>query len=348
MQMLPLAAILVIKAAVLGPAAGWHWPAPGEEAVGAGQAAHAFEEPAPDDGPPGSIVFVGDIMLARDVERTLYSLGPAHLFAGLGDLFAAGAVVGNFEASVPEAHQPTPNFEFKFSVAAGHLQLLADAGLTHLSLANNHALDHGASGYRNTVRELSGRGLAAFGHPSSVSGGSVAYVEMGDERVALIALNATFGYPAEAVWKAVVEEAAAETDFQIVYIHWGEEYELIHDAAQEIFAKSLIEAGADLIVGHHPHVVQDVWRYGGAVVFYSLGNLIFDQYWNDEVRTGLAIELLREEGKRSLRLVPVESKTVRLQPRPMAEKEKADFLDHLARRSDPALSSAIGRGLIEL
>lgn len=295
------------------------------------------------------IVFVGDIMLARSVERSLLSLPQDHALLQMKELFKDNFVVGNFEASVPLVHEPTPNFTFKFSVTPQLLPILAEAGIKYLSLANNHALDYGNDGYRNTLKQLEENDLIPFGHPSLVSGSSVSYINLQGKKVAIIAMSNLFTLPAAAEWGPVLEEASSKSDLQIVYIHWGEEYELVHSGSDEVFAKELIDAGVDVIVGHHPHVVQDIWRYGDGIVFYSLGNFIFDQYWEDAVLNGLALELSYiDEEDWEVRLVPVESKSVRLQPREMVGQERQTFLNLLSERSDPALMESIKKGVISL
>ncbi|MEX2341017.1 MAG: CapA family protein [Candidatus Paceibacterota bacterium] len=295
------------------------------------------------------IVFVGDIMLARSVEKSLLSLPAEHAFLGVKELFKDTFVVGNFEASVPTVHEPTPNFTFKFSVTPRLLPILTEAGVTHLSLANNHALDYGAAGYRNTVMELRRHELTAFGHPILVSSSSISYIELDNKKVAVIAVSNLFTKPSVTEWEPVISEANRSSDLQVVYIHWGNEYELIHSEKQRKFAKELIDAGVDIVVGHHPHVVQDIWRYGDGVVFYSLGNFIFDQYWKDDVLNGLALDMSFEEHIGwQIRLVPVESKSVRLQPREMVGEEREAFLVGLADRSDPGLADGIMAGVISL
>lgn len=295
------------------------------------------------------IVFLGDIMLARSVEKTLLNLPREHAFLMMNDLFNNNVVVGNFEASVPVVHEPTPNFTFKFSVTPELLPILTNANVTYLSLANNHALDHGADGYRNTLNELRKNRLIPFGYPTSLSTSSVSYIDLDEKRVAVIALSNLFYNPEESEWKPVVEEAIRNSDMQTVYIHWGNEYELVHSKKDELFAKDLIDAGVDIIVGHHPHVVQDIWRYKDGVVFYSLGNFIFDQYWEDAVLTGLVLDLSYLDGNAwQVRLVPVESKSVRLQPREMIATQREIFLSELAARSDPSLTQSIEEGLISL
>lgn len=302
---------------------------------------------AREHGLPG-VVFLGDIMLARDVERRAPELLPEHQLTRLSHLLADAVVVGNFEASVPEVHEPTPSMVMKFSVPNKALNVLVEAGITHLSLANNHALDHGPTGFSNTVREFRLRGLEPVGHPSDVAASSVSYIESGDKILAILALNATYGYPKENEWGPVLEVARARSDAQIAYIHWGDEYEIRHSDAQEDFAHALIDAGIDLVVGHHPHVVQDVSHYNDRMIFYSLGNTVFDQYFSSRVTEGLVLKLSLEDDEWRAFLHPVETRSVKTQPREMSEDESKIFLESLAERSDTALREDILAGSLPL
>lgn len=301
-----------------------------------------------EEGKRDSIVFVGDIMLARDVEKKLALFGTTYPFAAIKDKLYAKTTVGNFEAAIPAVHKPTESFKMVFSVATQNLDALVDGGITHLSLANNHSLDHGVAAYANTITSLTDRHFVPFGHATQVSTSSVKYVEVDGQKVALIAIGAVFGYPLESAWKPVVEAAASSSDLQVVYIHWGDEYEIVHNDKQEAFAHSLIDSGVDLIVGHHPHVVQDIERYHGKLIFYSLGNFIFDQYFSQAVQEGLILELSKEKSGWQVAIEPVESKTVRIQPRVMNDMDKSVFLSQLASRSDSGLLKEILDGSLSL
>lgn len=294
-----------------------------------------------------SIFFLGDIMLARDVERRLSWQAPGYAFLNLGFLKEAVAVVGNFEAAAPETHEPTPNMVMKFSVSRALLPILSTGGVTHVSLANNHTLDFGEDGYRHTIEALRSSGLEAFGHPTRIDEDSIAYVQVGDKTLALVGINATYGDISDA-WVERLETVMNTSDTQIVYIHWGQEYELSHSQTQEELARLFVDAGADIVIGHHPHVTQDVERYRNGLIFYSLGNFIFDQYWNDDVAEGLILELVIGDEESYVSLLPVESKTERVRPRLMSAEEKAGFLDKLAVRSSGVLAADIRRGRIPL
>ena len=285
---------------------------------------------APPAEPAESAIFLGDIMLARDVEVRLKDKSIDYVFESLSELKLAQVVVGNFEASVPRVHVPTPDLMMKFSVATSLLPILTNGGITHLSLANNHSFDNLEEGYRNTVRELRTVGLNVFGHPAWVGDDSVSYFELRGKVFALIGINATYGEPRVSEWQSVLEMATGKSDHQIVYIHWGEEYAKKHNSTQSDLAYSLIDAGVDIIVGHHPHVVQDIERYNDGIIFYSLGNFIFDQYFNRDVQEGLMLELVVAEDGARIVLHPVESRTVKVRPQKMVGQEPQAFHSHQA------------------
>lgn len=296
----------------------------------------------------GTVVFVGDIMLARDVERKLLKQPPGYALSAIKERLLADMVVANFEAAIPEIHVPTQSMEMKFSVLPELAESLKVSGITHLSLANNHALDYGTLGYTNTVRFLQKNGLSVAGHPSLLSDSSVLVRNLENRKVVLVNLNATYGYPDIDSVTDVIPADVTEGDLLVAYIHWGEEYEMVHNKQQESFARSLIDLGFDLVVGHHPHVVQDIESYQDGLIFYSLGNFVFDQYWQPEVQQGLMLRLVETKKNWEIELVPVESETVRIQPREMVGEVKKKFLANLAGRSSKGLMVDIAKGQLSL
>ena len=132
----------------------------------------------------------------------------------------------------------------------------------------------------------------------------------------------------------------------IVFLHWGEEYQLISSSSQRKLAHSLIDAGADLIIGSHPHVVQEIEKYKGKLIFYSLGNFIFDQYFSRETQKGLAVSLELYPSRIIYKLYPYT--LFHSQPKLMNEKEREWFLNNLAEKSSADLRSQIKNGIIEI
>ena len=296
--------------------------------------------------PVASILFLGDVLLARDVERHQQRYGYAYPFAGLrfSDVAPEPYVFANFEAAIPQVHQPTPNMSTRFSVAPTALPALRAAGVSHVSLANNHSFDFGSDGYQHTRDMLAQNGITPFGHPSDLSAADVQYIALSSgQTVGVVGINAVFTTVSAQTLQTLMESVESRSDLQIAYIHWGTEYRTQHDETQQKLASMLVGAGFDLIIGHHPHVVQDIDLIAGVPVVYSLGNHIFDQYFSTAVQEGLMVSLQATESF-TLTLHPVTSVASRAQPQVQDATARADFLVEVARRSHPALRDQILAG----
>ena len=299
--------------------------------------------------PFDSILFVGDILLARNVEFLMSRLGAEYPYQGLDftQFSQSPAVIGNFESAIPLNHVPTPMNTVRFSVDTRYLPALRAAGITNVSLANNHSLDFGADEFEYTVSALEKSGIEVFGHQSTISQQAVSFVEIENTMVAVIGFHTLQTLPNYTELKEVFDYATARSDFQVAYVHWGTEYVPVHNNRQREAAERFVEAGADLIVGQHPHVVQDVDLIKGVPVFYSLGNYIFDQYDTLETKEGLLLQLTFTDTP-AVAIIPVSSAQTLSQPALMSESAHAQFLEDLAQRSNTELKSDIKFGLIKL
>lgn len=287
-----------------------------------------------------NLIITGDVLLARNVERLMAMHGASYPFREMRIDTVDSFVLGNFEAAIPKKHVPTPNFHFAFSVATSSLSALHDFGFTHVSLANNHSYDFEKEGYENSKKVLMEEGIVPFGNQYATATSSVTFIQMGSTSVALIALHATVHEPTDEELKAVFS-AASEADKQIVYIHWGTEYKPVHNTTQEQIAERLVAHGADLVVGHHPHVVQDVQVIDGVTVFYSLGNFLFDQYFDDAVQEGLVLSLSVIDNAFEIELIPVSSAGSLSSPYVMSVPEQYRFLSELSMKSDVLIADMI-------
>ncbi|MES2749516.1 MAG: CapA family protein [Patescibacteria group bacterium] len=296
------------------------------------------------------LTFVGDVLLARNVEFLMKTRGVGYPFKNVPELLGADnvAVIGNFESAILEQHRQTPSYVTTFSVDKNLLPTLSQADFTHMSLANNHSFDYGSTTFSFTRQSLELAGITPFGHPSVVDGLSTVIIPNGTVTIGVLALNRVFTPITPEQITISLQALASTTDFQVVYIHWGEEYMLKHSATQESYARQFIDAGADAIIGHHPHVVQDIDVYNGAPIFYSLGNFIFDQYFSVDVEQGLVVKLSFLAESVQYELVPVSSENSHSQPALMAEAERALFLANLARRSNPLYKENIKSGKLIL
>lgn len=293
-----------------------------------------------------SIRFVGDVMLARNVETLMNTYGSDYPYSQLPAQGTSSLLVGNFEGAIRQEHVQTPDFTYAFSVDKKHLDALYAYGFTHLGLANNHSFDFGLEDFEHTYAVLQNSSTTPFGHPNIFATSSAVYATIDSSTVGIIALQAVDSMPSDDAITEVLEYVAAQSDVQIVYVHWGIEYESQHSIFQGKLAHSLVDAGADIIIGHHPHVVQDIEKYNESIIFYSLGNFIFDQYFDTAVQEGLMLDISFQEEKPLITLLPVTSIGSKSAPYSMGIHEKTLFLTDVAQRSDKELSEMILSGTI--
>jgi poly-gamma-glutamate capsule biosynthesis protein CapA/YwtB (metallophosphatase superfamily) len=241
--------------------------------------------------PPVVLVAGGDILLDRGVRTALEGTGnPDYPFEEISPIFReADLGLANLECSLVGPGVPIYK-QFMFRGDPGMAPILRAAGLNALSLANNHAYDYGREALMETARHLSEAGIAPLGAGTNAEDASRArIVTIRGARLALLAfvdlelegLLPLAGRPVPAladpeVVRARVSEARARADFVIVTMHWGLEYAPVPCDQQRRLAALLAGAGADLVIGHHPHVVQPYEWIGRTLVLYSLGNLVFD------------------------------------------------------------------------
>ena len=296
------------------------------------------------------LIFTGDILLGRFVETLAERNDPGYLTQHLTDFMHdhSRIVITNFESAMAVPHVHSPNGSFAFSTQVENLITLTELNVQFASLANNHALDFGRSGYENTVNNLDMIGIKAFGHPTVFSAESAVYVQSGDYVIALVGIHTLFGVPDEAQVERVLAAIKAQSDIQIAYVHWGPEYRLTHAPPQAQFAATLVEHGVDAIIGHHPHVTQDVQLIQGVPVFYSLGNFIFDQYFSADVQAGYLLGLVVQADTLEFTFYPHDSRLGLSQTSLTNEPARTLFLQKLAKRSDQLLATDIASGTIKI
>ena len=266
----------------LGPRGGPWLPPP---AMMAG----APEGPA---GVPGgaTLVFLGDVALGRSMEAQLARYGPAYPWSGLGPLLGeADLAVANLEGVLTTQGKPLD----KSYLMRAHPQWgesLVKAGLDLVTLANNHALDYGQAGLDETLATLEDLDLATVGAGETREAAhEPARVTLNGVRVAVLGYaaarwNGSPDVPAtdRIAWaepdtvRAGVRAVRDEVDVVVVLLHAGTEYANDPTPDQVSVARAAIDAGAELVVGHHPHVTQTVERYGNGLIVYSLGDALFD------------------------------------------------------------------------
>jgi len=289
------------------------------------------------------LVFVGDMMLDRSVYRKMSASGIDYPFRRLGDIFTgADLVIGNLEGPITaRGNHGVPNGSLLFKFEPETAAALKDAGFDYVSLANNHTNNQGAVGFTDSQEHLAAANVTAFGHPRQVTLDEVALIEVKGWKLALIGWNmieVADTYQQELL--TMIQELDATVDQVVILPHWGNEYKP-QTVAQVDTAHALIDAGADLIIGAHPHTVQGVELYNDRPIFYSLGNFIFDQYWSDPTEQGLAVRITLTETALTAELVPIDLRGS--QPQVATDPIQATIIERLLDASDALTESVMNQ-----
>ncbi len=268
------------------------------------------------------LLFGGDAMLSRVVGSKTVSSGDwswpfAHISSTLA---AADLTIINLESPFAiGGNHKVPTGSFSFNADPMMARGLISAGVDIVSLANNHMMNQGTKGITDTETVLkennidfAGAGLteAEARKPviRSVDGkrfGFLAYAYPDDYQTAAAAKAGTANLDIGKM-RADIAALKPQVDVVIILMHAGTEYTEKPNAQQTAFAHAAIDAGADLIVGHHPHWVQKVEKYNGKTIIYSLGNLVFDQMWSVETTEGALAKVGFVDGKISgISYVPI-------------------------------------------
>lgn len=335
----------------------WPWSAPKQAflplpgssiSIGLGQAEGETSQ-APKEIPIKTLLFTGDIMLDRGVEYFMEKNSFLYPFEKINHFLRwIDIVVGNLEGPIVAEPPRFPANSLEFAFSPEVVEGLTFANFNLLSLANNHTMNAKKSGLEQTRDFLREAKIDFVGEPVYCQENSL----LEKEGVLFLAFNKTFPFNCsdEEIVETAVEARQTNPDnFLVVIFHWGEEYQEKSSLAQQGLAHQIIEAGANLIIGHHPHAAQEIEEYQGKLIFYSLGNFIFDQRFSQTVQQGLTVGLEIYPQKLIFRLFPVETY---IQASLMPEKQKAEFLNELflkscGERAAP-LCSQLKSGVIEI
>lgn len=250
--------------------------------------------------------FVGDMMFDRGVKTSVYKNFGGDFSKTLAEadmLEKPDIMFGNLEGPVSDKGRNVGSkYSFRFETVIP--TVLKNAGFDIVSFANNHVGDWSDEAFLDTLGRLEEANLLYTGAGETYneaktpviierSGLTIGFLgmsdvgpewmEAGDDRPGILLGN-------DPNLVNIIKDAKASVDFLVVSVHWGDEYKP-HNARQAALAHKIIDAGGDLVAGHHPHVAQDVEEYKGGLIIYSLGNFVFDQYFSDETMQGMFAEV---------------------------------------------------------
>jgi len=285
-------------------------------AAGATPAAGASAEP-----PSVRVVSGGDVMADRVVKSYINTYGADAVLRGIAPQLEKGdAAWVNLESPLSSLGSPTPGKDYTFEGPPSMAKALAAAGIDVVTMGNNHSVDYGQAALVDTIKRLEKAGVQVVGAGRDDADAWTA-------AVVKTAAGATIGFLAwsDVIWpgyratsapgvaelrtdiprmKESIRALAKEVDYVVVGYHWGLEYENYPWGAQTSAAHAAIDAGADLVIGHHPHVLQGFETYKGRLIAYSLGDLVFDHFSIATGQTVLVDAVLTADGVKAT-LVPV-------------------------------------------
>jgi len=248
-----------------------------------------------------TIAAVGDISLSREVNWQIQQRNdPTFPFQKTVEfLKKVDLTIGNLEGPLIK-DCPLARTGMKFCGNVENAKGLALAGFDLLNLANNHIANFGSDGIRQTIETLKEHQIGYFGLEK------VSYKTINGSRIALLGFDDIVRRIDESNLIGKIKKAKRESGLVIVNLHWGVEYQKKPTERQKYLARLAIDSGANLIIGHHPHVLQPIEYYKDKPILYSLGNFVFDQMWSQETRTGaIALITINNHQISKVDLIPV-------------------------------------------
>lgn len=255
----------------------------------------ALHFPPKHESSSSTLLFVGDIMLDRGVEFEVQKNGgdwtwPFWHIASF--LHQADLVFGNLESQISDKGVNVGSI-YSFRADPASIEALSYAGFDVVSVTNNHSFDYGREALQDSISRLKSAGIKV----------APATTKIKDTTISFLAYQ-QWGAPEE--FEKQVRHAKTQADIVVVSLHAGEEYAQEPNDFQRIFAKTAIDAGADLIIGHHPHILQPLEQYKEGWVIYSLGNFLFDQSFSEETMKAAILKVIvKDKTITNVSLVPI-------------------------------------------
>lgn len=252
-----------------------------------------------------TLLFGGDMMFDRYIREVGEKKGYDFIFSPIHEkLLSYDGVIANLEGpittqssvSVGSEFGSAKNYVFTFDPKV--TQTLWDNNIHTVNIGNNHILNFGNEGLSETKRLLTQSHIEFFGDPSDAAHTTVIRT-VRDIRIAFVNYNQFAAKISAEESVSAIRKAKQQADIVVVYTHWGVEYEAPPQAVKDL-AHTMIDEGADVIIGSHPHIVQESEIYKGKKIYYSLGNFVFDQFFQDMTKNGLLVEMQVNTNDKSL------------------------------------------------
>lgn len=264
------------------------------------------------------LVFAGDVYISRHVEANYDREGiDSVLSQGLqAEMQQADLCMVNEEFPFGTVGTPMEDKQYTFQVNPFYVSLFEDMGVDIVSLANNHVLDYGTDCLKETFETLEQTGIAYAGAGNTREEASALKTyDFNGETYGILAASRVIPVPEwnienrqpgvfttydETALVEAVKKAKESCDYVIVYVHWGAEHTTELTDHQTYLAHAYADAGADLVLGSHSHCLQGIENYNGSLIFYSLGNYVFNQ----NIEKTMLVKLESGRGERRISLIP--------------------------------------------
>lgn len=227
-----------------------------------------------------------DLRKREDCFENVYAeKGAGWFFSGTRDLFDSDDMtLVNFEGTITESNSKKDK-KFNFKAPAEYVDILTMGSVEAANLANNHIVDYGDQGEADTIAALEDADIVVSGN------GTLGIFEKNGVKVGMTGYCFPYKNESKDISKDVKALRAAGCQIVIASFHWGSEYREDFTREQRSIGRQAIKAGADIVVGHHPHIVQGIEQYDDTYILYSLGNFIFGGNVDPDDRDAYAARL---------------------------------------------------------
>ena len=265
------------------------------------------------------LAFVGDMLFTENTLSRYHQQGISSMFSEelLSAMTDADLFMVNEEFPFSTRGEAAEDKQFTFRVDPSYVRIFQEIGVDVATVANNHALDFGVNAFTDSLDTLDQAGIARVGGGRTLSEAKAPVIRtVGDSTVGILGASRvipvsswTAGSARPGMFTAYdqapllneISDLSSQCDYTVVYLHWGIEKDEYPQEYQRKLAYACIDAGADLVVGSHPHVLQGFETYKGKLIAYSLGNFLFSNSTN---RTVLLQVHIKEDGTLAASLIP--------------------------------------------